>query len=206
MLAFVGGLEFDLLPSPLTEMETTVCWPDKQPGGVDLSVLRTVILSGGVQLFSRTLRLTKRFGSNTDFEQGNIFPAHETWRNPIGIATGTHGVEDDRSLEAMDREALLQTNDTTETRTRTRSRPSKKEDLRWSEEEAAEQQPTEHGAKTKPYKPKKPAEAFILLKVSLSSMLYDRFMNKSFTKELRGKDAREQLLLMQQAGVRAAGL
>ncbi|CAE7210315.1 carA2 [Symbiodinium sp. CCMP2456] len=167
VLAFVGGLEFDLLPSPLTEMETTVCWPDKQPGGVDLSVLRTVILSGGVQLFSRTLRLTKRFGSNTDFEQGNIFPAHETWRNPIGIATGTHGVEDDRSLEAMDREApgaLLQ-NDTT----RTRSRPSKKQDLHWSEEE-----------------------------VSLASMLYDRFMNKSFTKELRGKDAREQLRLMQQ--------
>ena len=128
-------MEFDLLPSPLTEMETTVCWPDKQPGGVDLSVLRTVILSGGVQLFSRTLRLTKRFGSNTDFEQGNIFPAHETWRNPIGIATGTHGVEDDRSLEAMDREASLLQNDTTRT-TRTQSRKPSKQDLHWSEEEA----------------------------------------------------------------------
>lgn len=168
VLAFVGGLEFDLLPSPLTEMETTVCWPDKQPGGVDLSVLRTVILSGGVQLFSRTLRLTKRFGSNTDFEQGNIFPAHETWRNPIGIATGTHGVEDDRSLEAMDREASLLQNDTTRT-TRTQSRKPSKQDLHWSEEE-----------------------------VSLASMLYDRYMNKSFTKELRGKDARDQLRLMQE--------
>ncbi|CAE7450874.1 carA2 [Symbiodinium pilosum] len=131
VLAFVGGLQFDLLPSPLTEMETTVCWPDKQPGGVDLSVLRTVILSGGVPLFSRTLRLTKRFGSNTDFKQGNIFPAHETWRNPIGIATAQHGVEDDRSLEAMDREALLQN----ESYTKNRKPPPKHQDLHWTEEE-----------------------------------------------------------------------
>ena len=141
MLAFVGGLEFDLLPSPLTEMETTVCWPDKQPGGVDLSVLRTVILSGGVQLFSRTLRLTKRFGSNTDFEQGNIYPAHETWRNPIGIATGRHGVEDDRSLEAMNREALLQNETKTTRRAKERSRRPSKRDLHWNEEEAQEVKP-----------------------------------------------------------------
>ncbi|CAE7939378.1 carA2, partial [Symbiodinium necroappetens] len=103
VLAFVGGLEFDLLPAPLADLETTVCWPDKQPSGVDLSVLRTVIKSSGVQLFSRTMRLTKRFGTGTDFTDANIHTAHETWRNPLGKATGTHGAEDDSSLQPMDR-------------------------------------------------------------------------------------------------------
>ena len=111
VLAFVGGLEFDLMPAPLASLDTTVCWPDKQPGGVDLSVLRTEIRSGGILLFSRTLRLTKRFGSGTDFTNSNTFGAHETWRNPIGIATGQHSVEDDRTLEPMDR-SLLQSNRT----------------------------------------------------------------------------------------------
>ena len=38
VLAFVGGLEFDLMPAPLMEVTTEVCWPDKvdQP---DLSLL-----------------------------------------------------------------------------------------------------------------------------------------------------------------------
>ena len=44
--------------------EAQVCWPDKQPDGVDLSVLKTQIRSGGMLLFSRTLRLTQRFGSS----------------------------------------------------------------------------------------------------------------------------------------------
>ena len=54
VLAFVGGLEFELMPAPLAELDTVVCWPDKQPGGVDLSVLRSEIRSGGVMLFSRS--------------------------------------------------------------------------------------------------------------------------------------------------------
>ena len=35
VLAFVGGLEFDLLPAPLADIDTMVCWPDKQPGDFD---------------------------------------------------------------------------------------------------------------------------------------------------------------------------
>ncbi|CAJ1441752.1 unnamed protein product [Effrenium voratum] len=107
VLAFVGGLEFDLMPAPLASLDTIVCWPDKQPGGLDLSVLRTEIRSGGVLLFSRTLRLTKRFGSGTDFVADNTFMAHETWRNPIGTATGIHSSEDDRTLEPMSRKSSL---------------------------------------------------------------------------------------------------
>ena len=99
VLAFVGGLKFNILPAPLADIETMVCYPDKQPGGVDLSVLRTVINSGGVMLFSRTIRLVERFGSNTDFVNGNTYSAYETYRNPTGVAVGNHGVEDDRSLE-----------------------------------------------------------------------------------------------------------
>lgn len=96
VLSFVGGLEFDLMPAPLAALDTTVCWPDKQPGGVDLSVLRSEIRSGGILLFSRTLRLTKRFGGSTDFTNSN-----------------THSVEDDRTLEPMDRTAsFLQSNRT----------------------------------------------------------------------------------------------
>ena len=50
-------------------------------------------------LFSRTMRLVKRFGSNTDFVTSNTYGAYETYRNPTGVAVGNHGVEDDRSLE-----------------------------------------------------------------------------------------------------------
>ena len=130
VMAFVGGLEFDLMPAPLASLDTTVCWPDKQPGGVDLSVLRSEIRTAGFLLFSRTLRLTKRFGDGTDFESGNTFGAHETWRNPIGIARGEHGVEDDRTLEPMSRTNLLQAN---ESKGAQRSRTSRTT-LGWQEE------------------------------------------------------------------------
>ncbi|CAE7322860.1 unnamed protein product, partial [Symbiodinium sp. CCMP2456] len=62
VIAFVGGIQFDLLPGPLAEVNTQVCWPQTQPGGLDLSVLRSEIKSNGILLFSRTLRLSKRFG------------------------------------------------------------------------------------------------------------------------------------------------
>ena len=41
VVAFVGGLQFEILPKPLFELGTTVCWPNQQPGGVDLSLLRS---------------------------------------------------------------------------------------------------------------------------------------------------------------------
>lgn len=126
VLAFVGGLEFDILPAPLADIDTMVCWPDKQPGGVDLSVLRTVISSGGVMLYSRTLRLVKRFGDNTDFTDNNIYSAYETYRNPAGVAVGSHSVEDDRTLEAMDRTASLLQN---------RSQTPEQPELVWRDQE-----------------------------------------------------------------------
>ena len=79
VLAFVGGLEFDLLPGPLVSLETEVCWPEKQPG-VDLSVLRTQIRSGGALLLRRTLRLAKRFGTGTGFKDNNVVDSRATWR------------------------------------------------------------------------------------------------------------------------------
>ena len=38
VLAFVGGLEFDLLPAPLMEVTTEVCWPDRV-SAPDLSLI-----------------------------------------------------------------------------------------------------------------------------------------------------------------------
>ena len=84
VIAFVGGLNFELMPAPLAELDTTVCWPDKQPDGVDLSVLQSKIRSGGVMLFSRTLRLQKRFGASTDFVGSNTFGAAEPPRHCRG--------------------------------------------------------------------------------------------------------------------------
>mmetsp|Transcript_52947 Transcript_52947/g.118783 ORF Transcript_52947/g.118783 Transcript_52947/m.118783 type:complete len:927 (+) Transcript_52947:279-3059(+) len=135
VIAFVGGLNFELMPAPLAELDTTVCWPDKQPGGVDLSVLRSEIRSGGVMLFSRTLRLQKRFGSSTDFVDGNIFGAHESWRNPLGTAVGTHSVEDDRTVETMSRSgSLLETNQSSQSHEKRKDQKEQKEQKERKEE------------------------------------------------------------------------
>ncbi|CAE7033098.1 carA2 [Symbiodinium sp. CCMP2592] len=183
VLAFVGGLEFDLLPAPLADLETTVCWPDKQPSGVDLSVLgddetlgnlgvlRTVIKSSGVQLFSRTMRLTKRFGTGTDFTDANTYSAHETWRNPLGKATGTHGSEDDRSLEPMDRtvQAAQLAQEGTEESASAAERDFS--NFRWSEDD-----------------------------LQVASMLYDSYLSMNVSEHLHDAKAREHLDLMQTNG------
>ncbi|CAE7797201.1 unnamed protein product [Symbiodinium sp. CCMP2592] len=78
VVAFVGGVQFDVMPSPLASIETTVCWPT---GRDDLSLLRTEIKSSGMLLFSRSLRLSKRFGSNTDFVPEHVHGATSTWLN-----------------------------------------------------------------------------------------------------------------------------
>ncbi|CAE7945520.1 carA2 [Symbiodinium necroappetens] len=171
VLAFVGGLEFDLLPAPLADLETTVCRPDKQPSGVDLSVLRTVIKSSGVQLFSRTMRLTKRFGTGTDFTDANTYSAHETWRNPLGKATGTHGAEDDRSLEPINR--TVQPAQLVQESTEEALASASEGDFsfRWSEDE-----------------------------LQVASMFYDSYLSTNLSEHLRDAKAREHLDLMQTNG------
>ncbi|CAE7256971.1 unnamed protein product [Symbiodinium sp. CCMP2592] len=80
VVAFVGGVQFDVMPEPLASVDTTVCWPDGRPDGQDLSLLRTEIKSSGVLLFGRSLRLSKRFGSPTDFEGEHTHASMGTWQ------------------------------------------------------------------------------------------------------------------------------
>ena len=91
VLSFIGGLSFDILPDELFELVTTVCWPNQMPGGLDLSVLRSEIKTSNNLLFSRTLRLAKRFGKDTDFVKKNLDSSYKTWRSSIGIAEGESG-------------------------------------------------------------------------------------------------------------------
>ncbi|CAE7785711.1 unnamed protein product [Symbiodinium sp. CCMP2592] len=108
VVAFVGGIQFDLLPGPLAEVDTTVCWPRGQPDGLDLSVLRTVIKSNGVMLFSRTLRLSKRFGDSTDFVEGNINKGHQTSKSFFGVNAAPD--ESGTGIASMQRSSFLQAN------------------------------------------------------------------------------------------------
>ncbi|CAE7771562.1 unnamed protein product, partial [Symbiodinium sp. CCMP2456] len=107
VVALIGGLQFEILPKPLFELASTVCWPNQQPGGVDLSVLRTEVRSAGILLFSRTLRLTKRFGGGTDFVPENAYIGHQTWRHPAGISKG----ESRAAFDPMSRTSFLQSNE-----------------------------------------------------------------------------------------------
>ncbi|CAE7498035.1 FCPA, partial [Symbiodinium pilosum] len=107
VLAFVGGLEFDLMPSPIAEVETFVCWPDTQPGGVDLSAIEMHIMSGGVPLLTRTIRLKKRFGSGTDFSNSNIHATTASGKANFGVPEDG---ADDSGLNGMSRDSLLQAN------------------------------------------------------------------------------------------------
>jgi len=106
VLAFVGGIEFDIMPAPIAEVETLVCWPETQPGGVDLSAIEMHIMSGGVPLLTRTLRLKKRFGSGTGFSGSNIRSSTASGRLNFGVPEDG---ADDSALNAMSRDSLLQT-------------------------------------------------------------------------------------------------
>ena len=94
VVALIGGVEFEVLPKPLAQLQTQVCWPNGQPGGVDLSVLRSQISCGNVMLFSRTLRLAKRFGDDTGFVNENINGGFQTWRSAfcVGYASGAEEI------------------------------------------------------------------------------------------------------------------
>ncbi|CAE7876368.1 P4H4 [Symbiodinium necroappetens] len=126
--AFVGGIEFDLLPGPLAEIDTQVCWPRHQPGGLDLSVLRSVIRSNGVLLFSRTLRLSKRFGNDTHFVTENVHGGHQTSRSFFG--TSATDEESGTGMASMKRSSLLESN-----QSRAQAKARLQESLRWETDE-----------------------------------------------------------------------
>ncbi|CAE7700854.1 unnamed protein product [Symbiodinium sp. CCMP2592] len=108
--AFVGGLQFELLPTPFFEFDTQVCWPKHHPGGVDISVLRFSMRSAGIDLLSRTMRLTKRFGDDTDFAGSNLNNGTATYRSQLGLKSGSD-VESGSAINGMSRTStLLQTN------------------------------------------------------------------------------------------------
>jgi len=103
VMAFVGGIEFDLLPGPIAEVEQEVCWPDKQPGGVDLSLVSTMIRSAGIVLLKHTVRLRRRFGTDTAFTPANVKDSVERARNRFGKGT----TDDDKGLNGLTRQASL---------------------------------------------------------------------------------------------------
>eukprot|EP00439_Symbiodinium_sp_Y106_P049218 s639_g6.t1 len=102
VIAFIGGLQFDVMPKPLASVDTTVCWPKGRPDGQDLSMLRTEIKSSGVLLYSKTLRLNKRFGGGTQFVPHHVKASNANFRNPTN------------PRNAMSRTQLLQTNESLE--------------------------------------------------------------------------------------------
>ncbi|CAE7219632.1 FCPA [Symbiodinium sp. CCMP2456] len=104
VLAFVVGMEFGFMPEPIVELETTICWPDGQPDDQDLSHVSMAIKSAGIPLHTRTVRLIKRFGENTDFENGNI---HETRAGPMPTFGMPTDGEDDSGLHSMNRISLM---------------------------------------------------------------------------------------------------
>ncbi|CAE7356270.1 FCPA [Symbiodinium natans] len=173
VLAFVGGLEFDMMPSPIAEVETFVCWPDTQPGGPQLSSGAEMhIMSGGVPLLTRTIRLKKRFGSGTGFSNGHLAAqwCPRLKRGNIGATTASgkanFGVPedgaDDSGLNAMDRDSLLQANAS-------------------ACHEASESRVREQGAKLTE------EEHFI------ASMLYDDEMGTNVTESFHGAEAARRM-------------
>ncbi|CAE7263886.1 proS, partial [Symbiodinium sp. CCMP2592] len=101
-ISLVGGLTFEVMPSPLATVETTVCWPRGRPGGLDLSLLRTSFKSSGVLLYERTLRLTKRFGSGTTWDPQNVKPSSSSWEtiaNPREKISRTNLLQSNQSSD-----------------------------------------------------------------------------------------------------------
>ena len=106
VISFVGGLEFDILPAPLIEITTEVCWPDRVTAP-DLSLMVFTARSAGIVLFTHTIRLHKRFGANTDFTTGHFKDSVERPRNYFGKGEAN---DDDKALQVLSRAALTQSN------------------------------------------------------------------------------------------------
>lgn len=103
VISFVGGLEFDLLPAPLMEITTEVCWPDRV-SSPDLSLIVFTARSAGIVLFTHTIRLHRRFGDDANFTSGNFKDSVERPRNYFGKGTGE---DDDKALQVLSRAAAF---------------------------------------------------------------------------------------------------
>ena len=95
VLAFVAGVQIEVMPKPLVSVEATVCWPKERPDGQDLSMLRMKISTSGVLLFSKTLRLAKRYRDPTDFldHHGHLHRTMANWEqetNPRSAISRTN--------------------------------------------------------------------------------------------------------------------
>ena len=90
-----------MMPKKWAEILTTICWPKTRPGGLDLSILKTEIKSHGITLFSRTLRLTKRFGDGNAFFPHNVHASTSTWKKkniPRAAMSRTKLLQTDQGL------------------------------------------------------------------------------------------------------------
>ena len=81
VISFVGGLEFDILPAPLIEITTEVCWPDRVTAP-DLSLM-------------------------VYFTTGHFKESVERPRNYFGKGEAN---DDDKALQVLSRAALTQSN------------------------------------------------------------------------------------------------
>ncbi|CAE7019266.1 unnamed protein product [Symbiodinium sp. KB8] len=99
--ALIGGVNIEVMPKKWAEILTTICWPKTRPGGLDLSILKTEIKSHGITLFSRTLRLTKRFGDGNAFFPHNVHASTSTWKKkniPRAAMSRTKLLQTDQGL------------------------------------------------------------------------------------------------------------
>ncbi|CAE7919632.1 unnamed protein product, partial [Symbiodinium sp. KB8] len=97
------------------------------PGGLDLSVLRSEIKSNGILLFSRTLRLSKRFGEDTHFKASNINGGHQTAKSYFAVSDADE--ESGTGMASIKRSSLLESNRSL------RSEQKVQESLYWKTEE-----------------------------------------------------------------------
>eukprot|EP00439_Symbiodinium_sp_Y106_P083978 s846_g24.t1 len=114
VVAFVGGIQLDILPAPLFEIDIQFCWPKNRPDGVDISVFRFQVRTAGILVLGVTRRLTKRFGPDHAWTTKNTNTGLETFKSTLGLDMWDHD-ESGSAVNKMSRVTpqtsnLLQTN------------------------------------------------------------------------------------------------
>lgn len=113
-ISFIGGITFDIVPEPIAEVVSEICWPDKQPGGQDLSMISSTIKTAGIPILQKIVRLKKRFEKDTGktrFTPQNVHDTVASIKNTLGVAGHN---DDDTGMNTMSRDpkaSLLQDSD-----------------------------------------------------------------------------------------------